>query len=235
MKALILITITTVLVPLLSLRAELRTFKNTKGEEIKAELINATDSRAELKREDGKRFSVLLTSLSDADRAWITEWRKTHRNFKVEVTAAVRSANTRTEKGGAFGGKDLKGNDCWYVLNFSNKATEALSGLRVEYIIFAPPGAAVPHFCGTTDVAAIPPGKAGQAVTGKLFAPQTETVFRNGNFNTVQYSEATLAGIHAELIVAGKPAGTFLSGKVPEDAAAKLKEWREKQQPGKSE
>jgi hypothetical protein len=226
-----LIVIVAVLFPGLSLRAELRTFRNTKGEEIKAEMLDATDSRAELKREDGKKFSVPLTSLSEADRKWIAEWRKTHKRFKVEMTAATRKGNSRTEKGAAFDGKDVRGNDCWYVLNFNNKTAEPLAGLRVEYIIFAPVGSPVPSLCGATDVAEIPAGKAGQAVTGKLFAEQAQIVHRAGNTSIVRLAENSLAGIHAELIVAGKPAGTFLSGTVPEDAGAQLQQWREKQQP----
>jgi SLA1 homology domain 1, SHD1 len=216
------------------LRAELRTFKNTKGEEIKAEMIGATDSRVELKREDGKKFSVPLTTLSEADRQWVAEWRKKHKQYKVEVVASIKRGISRVEKGGAFGGKDTKGNDCWYVLNFSNKTTDPLSDLRIEYIIFAPAGAAEPSLCGAVDVPVIPPGKAGQAATGKLFAEQKQTVLRAGNQSTVSFSEASLAGIHAELIVAGKPAGTFLSGNVPADAGPQLQQWRDKQKQGEA-
>src|SRR5689334_6777693 len=73
MKRLLLTTIA--LMTALPLYAELRTFKNTKGEEIKAEMVNATDSHVELKREDGRKFLVPLASLSEADRTWIAEWR----------------------------------------------------------------------------------------------------------------------------------------------------------------
>ena len=214
--------------------AELRTFKNTKGEEIKAEMIDSTDSRVELKREDGKKFSVLLTSLSEEDRKWIADWRKKNQRFKVEVTAAEKKGNSRTEKGSSFDGKDLKGNDCWYVLNFNNKTANPLAGLRIEYIIFAPEGSPVPSLCGVTEVPEIPPGKSGQAATGKLFAEQAQTVLRSGNTSVIRNTENSLAGIHAELIVGGKAAGTFLAGKVPDDAGAQLQKWREKQAPAKS-
>jgi len=201
-----------------AVRADLRTFRNLKGEEIMAGMISATDSRAELKRADGKLFSVPLNSLSEEDRAWIAEWRKTHRHFKVAVQASVKKANTR-EKPGDFEGKPVKGNDCWYVLDIKNKSGDPLAGLRVEYMIFAPGGAGQP---GAADVPSMAAGKSGQAVTGKLFVEQAQTVIRSGNASAVQFSESSLAGIHAELFVDGNPAGTFVSGKVPEDAAARL-------------
>jgi len=222
-----------VLFPVLPLHAELRTFKNTKGEEIKAEILDATDARAELKREDGKKFFVPLTSLSEADQKWIAEWRKTHKRFKVEVSAAEKKGNSRTEKGDAFAGKEIKGNDCWYLLTFNNKTAEPLTGLRIEYIVFAPSGVAVPSVCGGSEVADIPAGKSGQVTTGKLFAEQARTVFQAGNSSTVRFTENSLAGMHVELIMAGKPAGTFVYGKVPADAAAQLQQWRDKQQPAK--
>jgi hypothetical protein len=215
------------------LHAELRVFKNTKGEEIKAEMITATDTHAELKRDDGRKFTVPLASLSEADRAWITEWRKTHKHFKVQVQATVKKGNTREEKAADFGGKNRKGNDCWYVLGFKNTSGDVLSGLRVEYILFAPADAAVSSLCGSCDVAPVPAGKTGEAVTQKLLVDQTRTVFRSGLADAVQFSESSLAGIRAELFVDGKPAGTFLSGKVPADAEDQLKQWREKEKAAK--
>lgn len=205
--------------------ADLRQFTNAKGEKIMAELVSATDTRAELKRADGKAFTVPLQSLSEADRAWIAEWRKTHQHFKIAVQASIKKANT-TEKPGTFEGRKIKGNDCWYVLSFQNKSGDALNGLRVDYTIFAPSGGSL---SGSADVAAIASGKTGQAGTEKLFVEQAQTVIRSGNSSAVQFSESSLSGIRAELFVDGKPAGVFVSGKVPEDAAAKLEAWRSAQ------
>lgn len=222
---------------ILPLRAEVRTFRNTKGGEIKAELISTTAQRAELKREDGKKFSVPLASLSEEDRKWIAEWAKTHKHFKIQVAASVKKGNTREVEGDAFTKTKTKGNDCWYVLDLKNTAPEALSGIRVEYITFAPPGAETASVCGTVDVAAIPGGKSGQALTQKLFVEQaTETATvrsgsAGGSVTMTRSVESTLAGLHAELFLDGKPAGTFISGKVPADAAQQLLAWREKQPP----
>ncbi len=222
----------------LPLRAEMRTFKNTKGEEIKAELVSATADRAELKREDGKKFSVPLATLSEEDRKWIAAWTKAHPHFKVQMAATVKKGVSRETGGDAFVKKG-KGNDCWYLLDFKNTAAEPLKGLRLEYIIFAPSDAAVPSVCGTVDLAAIPGGKSGQALTQKLFVPQaTETAaVRSGSAGgTVTMSrtvESTLAGIRAEIFIDGKRTATFLSGKLPADAEQQLLAWREKQTPAK--
>jgi hypothetical protein len=211
------------------LYAELRAFKNIRGEEIKAEMLAATDTHAELKREDGRKFNVPLATLSEADRKWIAEWRKTHRHYRVQMQASEKKGNSREEKGDQFGGKGVKGNDCWYVLSFKNNSSEALTGLRIEYIQFAPPKTLTPPLCGTCEVAAIPVGKAGQATTGKLFVEQAQTTYRSGNSSIVQFSENSLAGIRAELFVTGKRVGAFISGNVPADAEEQLKQWREKE------
>ena len=232
MKTMLLFSLLLTVMPL---RAEVRAFKNTKGEEIKAELLSVNGPRVELKREDGKKFSVPISSLSEADRKWIAEWAKTHRHFKVQVVAAVKKGNTREVEGDAFTKTKTKGNDCWYVLSLKNTAAELLSGLRVEYIIFVPAGAAVPSMCGAADLAAIPGGKTGQALTQKVFVQQaTETATvrsgsTGGTVSMTRSTESTLAGLHAELFLDGKPAGTFVSGKLPADAAQQLLAWREKQ------
>jgi hypothetical protein len=210
---------------MLSAHADLRSFQNTKGEEIMAELTGATESRAELRRADGKTFSVPLASLSEEDRKYVDEWRKTHRHFKVAVAAFIRKNNTE-ERPGRFEGKKVKGNQCWYVLEFKNKSGDPLTGLTVEYILYAPANVGGEALAGRTAVAAMPAGKSAPGVTAKLFVQQAENVIRSGNFDAVQYAENTLAGIHAEFFVDGQPAGTFVDGKVPENAAEQLAKWR---------
>lgn len=227
------------LLPLLALclplRAEVRTFKNDKGVEIKAEIVSATATHAELKREDGQVFKVPVKSLSEADQKWITEWAKTHRHFKLQVAATVKKGNTREQEGDGFSGK-VKGNDCWYDMALKNTAAEPLAGVRVEWIVFAPSGASV---CGASDVPAIPAGKAGQVLTGKLFVPQQASTVRSssagGSASITRYSESSLAGLHAELFLNGTPSGTFVNGKVPADAKQQLETWRAAQpKPGEA-
>lgn len=215
------------------LHAELRTFKNTKGQEIKAELVSATATHADLRLESGKRSTVALTLLSEEDRKWIAEWAKTHKHFKLQVAATVKKNNTREAEGDAIAGK-TKGNDCWYELSLKNTAGEALTGVRVEYIIFAPSGSSQ---CGGADVPAIPAGKPGQVQTEKLFVPQAvqtvrTEVERNGaGASITRTAESSLAGLHAEMFLNGKLAGTYVSGRVPADAAQQLGAWREKNAP----
>ncbi len=209
--------------------AEMRTFRNTKGEEIKAEITGATATHAELKREDGRKFNVPLKTLSEEDRKWIAEWAKTHKHFKVQVAATVKKNLTREAEGDGFAAK-TKGNDCWYEINVKNTAAEPLSGVRVEYIVFAPTGASV---CGAANLAAIPAGKSGQAKSEKLFVPQAEQTVRTGiaggGATITRYEESTLSGLRAEFFLDGKPSGTLVQGKLPADAEEQLKAWREKQ------
>lgn len=226
MKALL---VTLSVVFCLPLAAEVRTFKNDKGVEIKAEIVSATGTHAELKREDGQVFKVALKSLSEPDQKWIAEWAKTHKHFKLQVAATVKKGNTREQDGDGFSGK-VKGNDCWYEMALKNTAAEPLAGVRVEWIAFTPSGTSL---CGASDVPAIPAGKAGQVLTGKLFVPQQASTVRSssagGSASITRYSESSLAGLHAELFLNGTPSGTFVNGKVPANAKEQLEAWRAQQ------
>ena len=208
---------------------ELRTFTSVKGDKIQAAIVSATDTQVEFRKDDTKRYKVNLATLSEEDRKYIAEWRKTHRHYKVQVVPSQKKGNSREEKG--FAGEVAKGNDCWYVIDVKNTEAEVLAGVRMEYIIDPPGDSALSPLPGAADVLPIAPKKAGQAATAKLFVPQKKEEFRNGLSSVVRSSENALAGFYLELFVDGKPAGALKSGTVPEDAAASLKGWREKQTP----
>ncbi len=55
---------------------EVRVFKGTNGKEIKAALIDKTDTTATLLLENKRRAVVPFTSLSDADQEYIKSWNK---------------------------------------------------------------------------------------------------------------------------------------------------------------
>ena len=195
-----------------------------KGGQLRAEITGATDAAAELKREDGKLFSVPLASLSEADRTWIAEWRKTHRPYRVQVLPSQKKSNTRAVEDPIAGSS--KGNDCWYSLAVKNTAVQPLTGLRIEYILYPPGGSGAAPLAGAADVAAIAPGKTAQAATAKCFVPQQREVIRSGLNDAVRLTESGLVGLHLELFIDGRPAGIMQSGTVPEDAATALAAWR---------
>lgn len=211
----------------LPVSGQMRTFASVKGGEIRAEITGCTDTVAELRREDGKRFTVPLATLSEADRTWIAEWRKTHKPYRVQVVPSQKKGNTREVKEAITG--TVKGNDCWYALGVKNAGVQPVTGLRLEYIVYPPGNSGVVPQPGSVEVAEIAPGKTGQAATAKCFVPQSREVIRSGLNDAVRLTESGLAGLHLELWIDGKPAGVMKSGTVPEDAAAALAAWREKQ------
>lgn len=215
---------------------EMRTFRNQKGDEIKAEVVSVGKEKAELKREDGKTFQVQISTLSAEDQTWLEKWRATHRQVKLSFSAEIRRAVTREEKDAAFGGGNLKGNDCTYQISLKNTGTDATAVIRVETILFAPPGSPAASACAATDVAAIAPGKSATAKSAALFIPQRETVVQSGLSSVKRYTEGSPQGLYAEFFMDGKSIGGMKMGTVPEDAAAQLAKWREAQaaakQPG---
>jgi uncharacterized Ntn-hydrolase superfamily protein len=206
---------------------EARTFTNTKGEKIQAGIISATDTHVELQIAGNKRFKVAQSTLSEDDRKYIAEWRKTHRHYKVQVLPVQKKSISREEKD--FGGAVIKGNDCWYAVELKNTEAEQLTGVRLEYIVYAAADSGVKPLPGAAEVPPIAARKSSQTATGKLFVPQKKEEFRSGLSSVMRYSESGLAGVYLELFVDGKPAGSLKSGTVPDDAAAALKAWREQQ------
>lgn len=57
--------------------ADERTFTNSEGRQIRAELIEVSDDKATLKM-DGRNFEVPVSSLSDEDQKYIDVWKKEH-------------------------------------------------------------------------------------------------------------------------------------------------------------
>jgi len=51
--------------------AESRTWTSTDGNTIEAELISATDKDVTIRRTDGRRFTLPLENISEADREWV--------------------------------------------------------------------------------------------------------------------------------------------------------------------
>jgi poly(3-hydroxybutyrate) depolymerase len=51
-----------------------RKFTNNAGNSIEAYIITASDEKVTIKRKDGKRFELALSSLSDEDQAYIGDW-----------------------------------------------------------------------------------------------------------------------------------------------------------------
>ena len=61
--------------PSLSSHKIMRVFTNRRGIQIKASIDSVTEDKVSIEREDGRKFTLPLTTLSAADRDFLKEWR----------------------------------------------------------------------------------------------------------------------------------------------------------------
>ncbi len=55
-----------------------RTFTNTAGKEVVAEMVGATESTVTLKMSNGNKITANVTMFSKDDQTFITDWRQKH-------------------------------------------------------------------------------------------------------------------------------------------------------------
>ncbi|GAA5496971.1 hypothetical protein Rhal01_03159 [Rubritalea halochordaticola] len=73
-----------------------RTWTDTKGRKLEAELVNKSGNEVTLKREsDGKEFTVKVEIFSAEDREFVTEWEPKSLEEKEDVTPAPKRVNGR--------------------------------------------------------------------------------------------------------------------------------------------
>lgn len=85
--------------------AEARTFTNTAGKTVDAELIGLNDKTAVLKLDNGSKAKVPLSSLCKEDQAYINAWWEKNKNrvSNSDVRLSISKINhlpTRTQKQG---------------------------------------------------------------------------------------------------------------------------------------
>ena len=205
---------------------EVRAFKNDKGVEIRAEITGGTAEKVELKREDGKTFTVATTTLSTEDQEFIRKWMATHKVIKVSYQASIARSVAREHKSD---GSVTKGNDCNYNVSIKNTGAAPITGLRVESIIYAPYGSPAATAFHRQELTAIAPGKSGATASARLFVPQKESIMKSGLSTVRRMSEGSPDGLYMELIIDGKTVGGFTMGTVPPTAGEDLKKWRSEQ------
>ncbi len=122
-----------------------RTFTNQEGREIEATLTGADSTAAELMGADGKKYKVLLKTLSEADQAYCREWLAANPPLKLTVKAESFTAKgTRATNNSQSGGsststtartRTLQEGYRITVSNWTKDPGAKISGLKVEYAI----------------------------------------------------------------------------------------------------
>ncbi len=115
---------------------EAHTFTDTFGRAFSGSLIEATDTQAKVRRDDGQIFTLELAKLSDADAAYIAQWRKEHQAFSLRIETSQFHT-----KIGSNRSRDVSSVDqnmaAGYDIKVTNAAPRPAAGLRVEYNVFA--------------------------------------------------------------------------------------------------
>lgn len=118
-----------------SIAAENRTFTDTSGRTMEAEIMDATETTVQVRRTDGRVFVIALEKLSDDDRTFIATWR-TQRALAfggIAVTAhRVRLDSEREQTRSST----KKSEEWCYKLSIANKSRLDLADLTVEYRVF---------------------------------------------------------------------------------------------------
>lgn len=118
--------------------AEMREFTSQQGQKLKAELVaNKGNGQVELRREDGRTFTVQASTFSLDDQAVIKAWAEKNPvkvDYRFDIKAVPEKvAGTRKN----FGYKKVK-NELWgYRVQLKNLARETVGDFKVEYRVFA--------------------------------------------------------------------------------------------------
>ena len=144
MKARLLVALAVLLCPFLA-RAEVRTFTNSAGKEIKAELIGMENGTAILKLANGRKAKVPLKSLSDGDQTYVKSWYEENKN-KVSAgdlrltieknTERLKETEEKRNKGNNNRNNKISRTETSYTCALENLSTKSIEGIKVDYVIY---------------------------------------------------------------------------------------------------
>lgn len=123
--------------------AEARTFTNTAGKKIEAELIGVEKEAAILKLGNGRTAKVPLNSLSEEDQTYAKSWHEENKNKLVEsdVRLTIDKNSKRTNTKSSSGNKkdDRKKSsksETSYTCTLENSSTKTIEGITASYTIY---------------------------------------------------------------------------------------------------
>ena len=142
-----------------------RTFTNTTGKKIEAELVGMENGGAMLKLGNGREANVPLGSLSEEDQAYVKTWHEENKNkiskHDLELTIQKKTKRINTSSsgsdssdssasgGGGCGGRGRGGgggankssskaskSDTSYTCTLKNSSTKTVEGIEASYTIY---------------------------------------------------------------------------------------------------
>lgn len=106
--------------------AEPRSFTDTAGRRVVAELQAADEHNITIRRTDGKKFTIPLESLAENDRTYVRAWRDRQKHQSAADSAAAQAA-VRRKMIGAFcrshHRKQVGNGECWTLAHEAFRAS----------------------------------------------------------------------------------------------------------------
>ncbi|MBC2601546.1 hypothetical protein [Puniceicoccus vermicola] len=117
------------------LGTEVRTFTNNEGQSIQASLESVDDTYVEIRREDGRRFTIPLQTLSREDQEYVKKWVSLQaisdeRLFEISAKRLDENETKSTQTG-----LDIEERDGFYEITLENRTGTNLNDLEVRWAI----------------------------------------------------------------------------------------------------
>jgi hypothetical protein len=119
-----------------SASAEMRTFTSPDGRTMQAEIVSATVDRVTLKTAAGQTLVAPNNKFSEADQAFITQWRKDNpETIKYRFTADYTKSKISSSK--RSGDTEFITTEIWECnMKLMNQSGQTLQGVSVDYVIY---------------------------------------------------------------------------------------------------
>lgn len=123
-----------------ALHAEMRTWTDTQGRSLKAEVVSVDGDRVSIRREDGQTFTLSIETLSDDDRQFLKSWSAKQAAVIPDGTIQLQISRGKFDTKKKDDGAIILSEEQWgYTVTLINRANKPFAGARVDYILFVKP------------------------------------------------------------------------------------------------
>lgn len=122
--------------------AEARTFTNTAGKTVDAELIGLNDKTAVLKLDNGSKAKVPLSSLCKEDQAYINDWWEKNKNrvsdsdVRLSISKKITSHREPRSKDGKKNNNKSKKTSTVYTCTLSSYCQKTINNIKADYTVY---------------------------------------------------------------------------------------------------
>lgn len=119
-----------------AVQAEMRTFTSPDGRTLQAEVQSATSDMVTLKLANGAPLAVQISKFSEADQAFIAEWRKANPTAIKYNFAATFTKDKRDSSKSSKNNEEIT-TDTWACnVKLVNRSNQTLDGIKMDYEIY---------------------------------------------------------------------------------------------------